>query len=203
MTSELLNEKGYAGTSTTEIARAAGIRQPTLYHYFPGKRWILKYPVHMKNLEALLEIYPDACVVQTHRDPTQVMSSYVSLVANFRAIYEPEIDREAIASEVLEVWAAGAEEAIRVRRGRDPAQFHDLYFRDFMADPVAAVKRIYAQFDLELSPAGERALSGHVDANPRDRHGEHRHSIQQVPIARDAILDRFGAYMNHFGIEPE
>ena len=38
----LFAEKGYAATSTTEIAKAVGIRQPTLYHYFPRKDSILE-----------------------------------------------------------------------------------------------------------------------------------------------------------------
>jgi hypothetical protein len=71
----------------------------------PDRRWVLKYPVHLKHLRALLEVYPDACIVWTHRDPTQVLSSYVSLVASFRALFEEEIDRNAIAREQLEVWA--------------------------------------------------------------------------------------------------
>lgn len=169
----------------------------------PERRWVLKYPVHMKNLAALLEVYPDACVVQTHRDPARVMSSYVSLIAGFRAIYERDVDREAIAAEQLEVWAAGAEEAIRVRRGRDPAQFFDLHFRDFSVDPVGCVKRIYRRFDQPLSEAGERALRDHVASHPRGVHGEHRHSVEEAGVARETILERFADYMRHHDVEPE
>ena len=60
----------------------------------PERRWVLKYPAHMKHLRALLEVYPDACIVQTHRDPTRVMSSYISLIAGFRALFEERIDRD-------------------------------------------------------------------------------------------------------------
>ena len=42
----LFAQKGFAGTSTREIAEAAGLRQPSLFHYFPKKERIL---------EALLE----------------------------------------------------------------------------------------------------------------------------------------------------
>jgi hypothetical protein len=169
----------------------------------PGKRWVLKYPVHMKHLAELLAVYPDACIVWTHRDPAQVMSSYVSLIASFRAIYERDIDRDAIAREQLEVWAAGAERAIRVRAQRDPARFYDLHFRDFSQDPLGCVRRIYERFGLALSEAGERALREHLAGNPRGRHGEHRHSIGESGVPREQVLERFGAYMRHFGIEPE
>jgi len=169
----------------------------------PGRRWVLKYPVHMKHLGALLEVYPDACVVWTHRDPTQVLSSYVSLIAGFRALFEQAIDRAAIAREQLEVWAAGAERAIAVRREHDPAQFFDLHFRDFVADPIGAVKRIYDRFDLALSDEGERRLRRWQETSPEGRHGRHRHSMEDVGLTRAHILDRFAPYMRHFGLGPE
>jgi hypothetical protein len=169
----------------------------------PEKRWILKYPVHMKNLGALLEVYPDACIVQTHRDPTKVMSSYVSLIAGFRALFEDDIDREDIAREQLEVWASGAERAIQVRRGKDESNFFDLHFQEFMADPIACVKRFYDRFDLELSEEGEKRLRAWQQGNPQGKHGKHAHSFEEAGISRGEVLERFGAYMDYFDLKPE
>ncbi len=36
---------------------------------YAGRRWVLKNPSHLFALDALLEVYPDALVIQTHRDP--------------------------------------------------------------------------------------------------------------------------------------
>ena len=38
----LFRQNGFSGTSTREIARTAGLRQPTLFHYFPTKESILR-----------------------------------------------------------------------------------------------------------------------------------------------------------------
>ncbi len=169
----------------------------------PGKCWLLKYPVHMKNLAALLEVYPDACVVQTHREPAKVLSSYISLISGFRGLYEDDIDRDAIAEEQCEVWARGAEQAIAVRGNHDPAQFYDLHFRDFVADPIGSVRRIYDYFDVPYDEAAERALRTWQESNPAGKHGEHHHTMDGVTISASEINERFSAYMQHFGIEPE
>ena len=167
--------------------------------------WLLKYPVHMRNLRTFLEVYPDACIIQTHRDPLSVLPSYISLIAGFRAIFEDDIDRPAIARRQLELWARGAEDAIEFRRKRDSGQFYDLHFSDFMADPIAAVKRIYAHFGRELSEEGERRLRDWQENNPQHKHGKHEYSTsaEDMGVRGQEILDRFADYMDYYGMKPE
>ncbi len=169
----------------------------------PERRWLLKYPVHVRHLSALLEVYPDACIVQTHRDPTTVLTSYCSLVANFRALHEDEIDRKDIAEKQLEIWAAGLEEAIEVRSTHEASQFYDLMFGDFMADPIGSVKSIYEYFGQDLSEDGERKLIEWQTANEQDKHGKHEYRGEDIGIADAQILDRFSTYLDYFDMKPE
>lgn len=168
----------------------------------PEKRWILKYPVHMKHLADLLEVYPDACVVWTHRDPSKVLASYIDLIAGFRALFERDIDRAAIAREQVEVWASGAERAIEVRRKHDASQFLDLQFRDFIADPIAAVRRIYDRFDLALTDDAEKRMRSWMEEMSEGKRGK-QHSMEDVGLARSQVLDRFSTYMRHFRVQAE
>ena len=39
----------------------------------PRQRWLLKAPEHQVHLDTLLQGYPDARIVQTHRDPVRVL----------------------------------------------------------------------------------------------------------------------------------
>jgi hypothetical protein len=168
----------------------------------PEKRWILKYPVHLKHLADLLEVYPDACVVWTHRDPSKVLASYIDLIAGFRALFERDIDRAAIAREQVEAWASGAERAIEVRKQHDPSQFLDLDFGDSVADPIAAVRRIYDRFDLVLTEDAEKRMRAWMEETPEGKRGR-QHTMEDVGLSRAQVLDRFGAYMRHFGLQAE
>jgi hypothetical protein len=167
------------------------------------RRWVLKYPVHMRNLRTVFETYPDACIVQTHRDPTKVVPSLCSLVAGWRAIYEYRPDRRAIAEWQIDVWARGMEHAMEVRRERGSEQFFDLDFREILADPVAAVKRIYDHFDLEFTEDAEQKLRGYRAENPPGKHGEHRYAIADFGLTDRDVLDRYAAYIDHFKVEQE
>lgn len=169
----------------------------------PDKPWLLKYPVHMKHLKSFLQVYPGAQVIWTHRDPVAVMSSYVSLIAGFRELsVRPErIDREAILREQMAIWAAGAERAMAVRSEYPEAQFYDLYFDDFVTDPVAQVRQAYAQFGIEWTPECEAALSQWQRENPQYKHGVHGHGEDRLPVSRAEIEERFAAYSARFGFD--
>lgn len=165
--------------------------------------WVLKYPVHLKHLDALLEVYPDARIVWTHRDPSMVLASYTSLIAGFRAVFEERIDREAIVREQTEVWAAATERAIGVRDRIGDDRFYDLEFAAFAADPVGAVARIHGHFGLEFSDASRAALDAWCGANPRGKHGEHRYATDGPALDRGAVADRFAVYTERFALADE
>jgi hypothetical protein len=169
----------------------------------PDRRWLLKYPVHLKHLGSLLEVYPDACIVQTHRDPSQVLASYVELIAGFRAIFEHGIDRAAIAREQLEGWAAAAERAIAVRASSTTARFHDVFFRDFIADPWQTVRAIYDACDLSLSEEAEQRMRAWHGREAEEAPSRRPRQVDDADIPRAAVLDRFGAYMRHFDLRAE
>ena len=167
------------------------------------KQWILKYPVHMKNLETLLNIYPDARIIWTHRDPSKVLSSYISLVASFRGIFEDNVDRDEVAREQIEIWAGAAGRATELRKNYDAVQFYDLHFRDFVEDPVGAVAKIHAYFKQPFNDRSRNALEAWVESNPKGKHGAHDHSMDRVRLSREAVLERFSNYMNALGVEAE
>jgi hypothetical protein len=169
----------------------------------PERRWVLKYPVHMRNLRTVFETYPDACIVQTHRDPAKVMPSLCSVVAGWRAIYEDDVDRRAIAEWQIEIWASGMEHAMEVRNERDSSQFFDLHFREVLADPMGAVRRVYEYFGVEMTEEAERRMRRWHAENPPGKHGEHRYSAEDFGLTDRTITDRYAAYIEHFRVERE
>jgi len=169
----------------------------------PERRWVLKYPAHMRKLRTILEVYPDACFVQTHRDPAKVLPSLCNLIAGWRAFYEDDVDPREIADWQVELWAEGLEHAMEVRREIDSARFFDLHFRDYVADPVGSVKSIYRRFGVELTEQAQSRLDRWQAENPRGKHGAHRYSIGEFGITEEAVAERFAAYVEHFAVERE
>ena len=53
----------------------------------PNRRWVLKAPDHAYGLDKLLTVFPDAAIIQTHRNPVDVLKSQIQLTQVLEAIY--------------------------------------------------------------------------------------------------------------------
>lgn len=169
----------------------------------PGERWVLKSPGHLWSLDALLDAYPDAVIVQTHRHPAEVMASTASLHAVLRSAYSDDIQPTAIGAEILRHFSRAIEQATRVRaqRPRDAQRFIDVYFRDFLADPLACAGRLYEQLGLPYTDAVRTRLREHAAANPKDRHGTHTYTLAEFGLTGDAVFEACRDYCERFGFE--
>ena len=169
----------------------------------PGRRWVLKYPGHIRWLRALTEVYPDACIVMTHRDPARVLPSLCSLIAGWRGIYEDDTDRRAIARWVVELWAKTMDDALVARRELGEERFFDVPFRETVGDPATAVGKVYRHFGIDYPESTEARLREWHRSHPQHKHGEHRYSAADFGLVPGEMRERFSAYIERFGIEPE
>ena len=171
----------------------------------PRERWVLKSPGHLWHIESLLKEYPDACLVQTHRDPLKIVASLTSLVSALRTMASDRIDRLEIAREWAEHVRNGLDASVRSReRGVvPPNQVMDIQFREFMADPVGAIRRIYERFGLELSSDGERRMRAFLAANPDDKHGKHAYRFADTGLSLDEERGRVSHYQRFFDVPSE
>jgi hypothetical protein len=163
----------------------------------PGQRWLLKSPAHLWALDVLVETFPDACIIQTHRDPIPVVASYCSMMhAMMRG--RDAVDPRELGPSVLEYLARSAERGMAAREKCDPARFVDVRYRDFTKDPLATARRIYGAFGLDLTPAAEEAMRAHVDAHPQNKHGTHDYSLDQFGLTAEGVRERLAAYIERF-----
>ena len=191
-----------------DLGPAYAIHRRTLQHLgwrCARERWVLKSPGHLWHIEALLREYPDACLVQTHRDPLKIVASLTSLVSALRTMASDRIDRLDVAREWAEHVRTGLEASVRAReRGVVPRdQVIDVQFREFMADPLATIRKIYERFGLDLSAEAEKCMRDFLAANPDDKHGKHTYRFADTGLALDEQRDRVAHYQRFFDVPSE
>ena len=172
---------------------------------WPADRWVLKSPQHLWSLDALLDVYPDARIVQTHRDPVKVAASLASLVALLRGMATDDIDPHEVGSDWAAQLGVGLERAmdVRSRPGVDDGRFFDVHFRTFMRDPIATVRAIYDRFGLSLGELAEERMRRYLVAHPQDAHGRHEYTLSGAGLDLERERSRFARYERDYRIEPE
>jgi hypothetical protein len=171
----------------------------------PGERWVLKSVGHLWGLDRLFEIYPDARVVMTHRDPLKLIASHASLVSMACSMGSDEVDRVEVGREWSESWESAMRKGIEFRRkgGADESCFFDMHFADLLRDPVAMAGRIYAHFGLEFGDEAEGCMRRFLADNPQGKHGKHSYTLEEFGLDRATERERFRFYQEYYGVETE
>lgn len=167
----------------------------------PRARWVLKSTGHLFGLDALYQVYPDAQVIMTHRDPLKLLASHCSLVAMACSMGSDQVDRR----EIGEMWSVSWERAMRngveFRRTRpEAASIFDMHFAALVRDPLEMVRRIYSHFELPLPPATEQRMQDFITGNPRERHGTHRYRLEDFGLDPVREREHYRFYQDYFGV---
>lgn len=171
----------------------------------PATRWVLKSPGHIWCLDALLTEYPDALLVQTHRDPLRIVASLGSLVCRLRQLASDEPTIPQAAAEFAEYVVAGLDRSVDARLDGTVAKDRvvDVQFRDFMADPFTTIRTIYERLGLELTDDAEQRMRAFLAAHPQGVDGVHRYSWADTELEAGEWRERCVKYQEHFGVASE
>lgn len=165
-----------------------------------GERWILKTPGHLMWLDTLLQVFPDALLVHTHRNPTAVLASVSSLMHGFRSAMSDAVDKHDVGREQLEAWTWGLQRTMAVRDRLGPERVIDVQYDDTVNDPVGTVRRVYEHFGLDRTSDVDEGVRAYLAENPRDKHGAHRYTLEEFGLDRDEVDAAFASYRQRFGV---
>jgi hypothetical protein len=170
------------------------------------ERWLLKSPAHLWSLGDLLATYPDAIVIQTHRDPLKVIASVSSLTAHLRRMASDESSSVEAADQFSDDIFVGLDRGLDARAdGTLPAdQVVDVQFTDFVDDPFKTIGTIYDQLGMELTTEAEGAMRAFLAEHPGDGGGGGtRYTFADTGLDADALRERSQPYQQHFGVLSE
>lgn len=168
---------------------------------YGGDHWILKTPSHLMWLDTLLEVFPDALVVHTHRDPTTVLASVSSLMFHVRGAFSDHVDPHQVGREQLDAWTWALDRTMAARERLPADRVVDVHFDDTVTDPIGTVTRVYEQLGIEVTDAVADGVRGYLADNPRDKHGRHAYDLADFGLDHDEVSDRFATYRDRFGID--
>ena len=169
-------------------------------------RWVLKAPSHLPVLDALVDVYPDARIVLTHRDPLRILPSVASILYSTMWVRSDAIDADSLLG-----WFTGDTclallermTALRESGLVDPKQFFDVRYEDLVKRPIETIAGIYAHFGIGFGAEAERRMRDYLAAKPKGKHGDHRYEFEHTGFDLAAERERFRAYRERYGVAAE
>lgn len=166
-------------------------------------RWLLKSPGHMFGIENLMKTYPDALIIQTHRDPARVLPSIASLAASMRGMAISRIDEMRVGDQILEQMEVGIANLENYLPKIPEDQYISIQYRDIVSDPMQVVKTIYERFNLDLSREAETAFAEEITRSPKNKKGKHHYTMEQFGYTRELLDEKFHDYVGANNIPTE
>jgi hypothetical protein len=168
-----------------------------------GTRWVLKTPQHLEQFPALVDTFPDATFVVTHRDPVSVTASMVTMIAYTARLTRDRVDVE----DLGRYWADRLERMLHRcadQRGVLPAERTiDVHFDAFMADDLAMVARVYDLAEQPLDNRARAAMASFMAAHPRGRFGAVSYDLSQFGLDAADRRRALAFYTERFGVTLE
>ncbi|CAK8711478.1 hypothetical protein KKHLCK_00470 [Candidatus Electrothrix laxa] len=187
-----------------------------IYHYYKKQlqllqfmnphsaqqRWVLKSPFHMFEINSLLKVFPDACIVQIHRSPIQSLSSQCSMLTAIRNNLQENKIMDQLGSEVALFWKDMLGKTIQYRQEYGTKRFLDINYKDLTKDPVRMMHNIYKQLlgAVPKDTVTER-MNKWLSENPKNKHGVHKYSPDNYGLTEEVVGRYFSEYYQYFGLQ--
>ncbi len=161
------------------------------------ERWVLKAPEHLVHIDVLMKVFPDATVVQSHRDPMQTIPSISSMILSSWAAFTDSPDPHEIGRQWCERMAA-AMRGCNAARERYPDRFVDIWYQDTVSDPFAVAETVYRGVGLKISGAARGEMTRWREENRREQRAAHEYALEQFGFTEAQIAKDFAEYRERY-----
>lgn len=211
-----LTEPCFCGPHWTMVSQHAGIPDyarmfdfhrrilQVLQHGAAPRTWLLKTPGHLMVLDLLFATYPDAWIVQTHRDPAKTMPSTVSTTAMVQWMRTDQIDLPLLAT-VIAATFSGALNSVAERRAKRelPDRFVDVHFQSLLRDPVATLRAAYDRMGRRFTDEHAESIRRYLRDKPKGKFGTHQYAPEDWGFTAADLRNSLAPYIAHFGVALE
>jgi hypothetical protein len=169
----------------------------------PPRPWALKYPNHVIAMKEILQVYPDARLVMTHRDPVQTLASIAKLTFNLRGMRMSNVDPAEVGRDMLHFVQRHIDRIMAFDRSAAGRQVVHVDYYALINEPVGEMRKIHAGIGIDTPDALAESVSAWHRANPKNARGQNHYTLEQWGLADAAVAERFSDYMRRFGIPRE
>ena len=170
----------------------------------PDKTWVLKTPQHMQDLDSLMNVFPDARLVCSHRDPVKAVGSACSMTWNSIVRDTDTVSPQAVGEDWLEKTERMLKKTQQVRKEMVPqTNQYDVLYADIGGDWQKAVAGIYNFLQRDFCDKAKTDMQQWIDSNKQHKHGQHKYQLEDFGLNSSQVDERLMFYRQHYNIPYE
>lgn len=163
-----------------------------------GAKWVLKTPGHLMALDAVIEVFSEAKIVMTHRDPVATVPSYCSMEHSLYQMVSDRVDRESVARFWVDRLAGLLTRFMAVREQVSGRNFIDVRYPDLLSDPIGQGTRVLEGAGITVTPEVRAGMEEWVEANKREDRAPHKYTLEDFGLDKADVERRFDVYRAAF-----
>ena len=160
------------------------------------KRWVHKSPHHLGFIDKMISVFPDAKIIQTHRDPIKTVPSFCSMCANLFEPLTTNFDKVFIGKHWSNKLTRALNHCMNISE-QHPNNFLDLEFLNMIKDPIDEMKKIYEFIGESFGEKTEVAMEAWREENKHEM-GAHKYSLEEYDLTESQINDNFAKYQQKY-----
>ena len=160
------------------------------------KRWVLKSPHHLGFIDKMISVFPDAKIIQTHRDPIKTVPSFCSMCANLFEPLTTNFDKVFIGKHWSNKLTRALNHCMNISEQHQD-NFLDLEFLNMIKDPIDEMKKIYEFIGESFGEKTEVAMEAWREENKHEM-GAHKYSLEEYDLTESQINNNFAKYQQKY-----
>jgi hypothetical protein len=169
----------------------------------PARAFVLKSPHHMEYIDVVLDVFPGATIIQTHRDPRKTMASFCSMVCHAAGVFSDDVRPQELSAHWTRKVGRLMERSMQVRAERGESQFVDVSYYDLLQDPISQLRRIYDAGAVAFDDTAARAAQSSRQRQKQHKYGRHVYRLEDFGLSEEQIEHDFGFYRERHQIPIE
>ena len=175
--------------SMVDAVREYATVQNMLMHGHEMKRWFSKIPVEVQFLPAWAEVFPEARIIHTRRDPKEQIPSWCSTMQAYQSMYADPSPQET-GRQALDYHDLAMKGMAAARKGPTGKNTLDVEYQVLVRDPIATVGKVYDFLGQQLTADHESRMADWLKSkNPydRERAGHHNYDAASFGVSKEEL----------------
>jgi len=162
-----------------------------------AERWLMKTPHHLHHMDVLFNVFPDATVVQSHRDPLETIPSIASFNTALWKLCADSVDEKVVGEYSSKKFAKGMTDTMKVRQ-QHPDAVLDVHYVETIKTPFETIGKVYDFIGMPLTDEARAAMQQWQADNKREDRAQHQYTLEQFGYSEASLKALFNDYRNAF-----